>query len=80
MILSCIQKYTASNIDLPLVENTCNEMIANGIIDEDLKIIISTNCECDAILNSNVDFVTYDESNPKTTWRAPIQNKKMSQS
>ena len=55
-------------------------MIANGIIDKDLKIIISTNCECDAILNSNVDFVTYDESNPKTTWRAPIQNKKMSQS
>ena len=44
-------------------------MIANGIINRDLKILISTNCESD-----NVDFVTSDESNLKTPQRTPIQN------
>ena len=39
-ILSNIQKSSASNIDLPLVESTCIGMIANGIIDKDLKILI----------------------------------------
>ena len=58
-ILSHIQKSTASNIDLPSVESTCTEMIANGIIDKDLKILISTSCESDAILDDNVDFVNH---------------------
>ena len=73
-ILSCMQKYAASNIDLSSVESTCSEMIANGIIDEDLKMLISTNCESDTILDDNVDFVTSDESNPETPQWAPIQN------
>ena len=55
------------NIDLPSVESTCIEMIANGIINRDLKILISTNCKSD-----NVDFVTSDESNLKTPQRTPI--------
>ena len=73
-ILSCIQKSTASNIDLPSVESPCTEMIANSIIDKDLKLLISTNCESDAILDDDVDFVTYDESNPETPQKVPIQN------
>ena len=73
-ILSCIQKSTASNIDLPSVESTCTEMISNVIINKDLKILISTNCESDAILDDNVDFVTSDESNPETPKWSPIQN------
>ena len=58
-ILSCIQKSTVSNIDLPSVGNTCSEMIANGIIDKDLKILISFNCESGAILDDNVDFLIF---------------------
>ena len=73
-ILSYIQKSTASNIDLPSVESTCTDMIANGIIDKDLKILISTSCVSDAILDDNVDFVTSDKSNPESPQRAPIQN------
>ena len=34
-ILSDIRKSTANNIDLPSLESTCTEMIANGIIDKD---------------------------------------------
>ena len=49
-------------------------MIANGVIDKDLEILISTNCESDAILDDNVDFVTSGESNSNTPQRAPIQN------
>ena len=49
-------------------------MIANGIIDKDLKILISTSCVSDAILDDNVDFVTSDKSNPESPQRAPIQN------
>ena len=41
-------------------------MIANGIIDKDLKILISTNCKSDAVLHDNIDFVTSDKSNPET--------------
>ena len=73
-ILSHIQKSTASNIDLPSVESTCTEMIANGIIDKDLKILISTSCDSDAILDDNVDFVTSDKSNCESPQRTPIQN------
>ena len=49
-------------------------MIANGIIDKDLKILISTNCKSDAVLHDNVDFVTSVKSNPETPQRTPIQN------
>ena len=49
-------------------------MIANGIIDKDLKSLISTSCGGDAILDDNVDFVTSDKSNPESRQRAPIQN------
>ena len=73
-ILSYVQKSAASNIDLPSVERTCTDMIANGIIDKDLKILISTSCVSDAILDDNVDFVTSDKSNPESPQRAPIQN------
>ena len=59
-ILSYIQKSTASNIDLPSVESTCTDIIANGIIDKDL--------------DDNVDFVASDKSNPESLQRAPIQN------
>ena len=47
-------------------------MISNGIIDKDLKIIISTSCVNDAILDDNADFVTSDKSNPESPQRAPI--------
>ena len=67
---SCIQKFTANNIDLPSVESTCTEIIANGIIDKDLRTLILTNCENGAIL----DFVTSDECNHETPQRAPIQS------
>ena len=73
-ILSCIQKSTASNIDLPPAENTCTDMIANGIIDKDLEILISTSCVSDAILDDIVDFTTSDKSNPEWPQRASIQN------
>ena len=73
-ILSYIQKSTTSNIDLPLAESTCTDMIANGIIYKDLKIQISTRCVSYAILDDNVDFVTSDKSNPESPQRAPIQN------
>ena len=59
---------------MPLVESTCTDMIANGIIDKDLKILISTSCVSDAILDDNVDFVTSDKSNPESPQRVPIQN------
>ena len=72
--LSYIQKSTVSNIDLTSIESTCTDMIANGIIDKDLKILISTSCVSDAILDDNVDFVTSDKSNPESPQRAPIQN------
>ena len=49
-------------------------MTVNGIIDKDLKILISTNCKSDAVLDDNVDFVTSDKSNPETPQRTPIQN------
>ena len=71
-ILSYIQKSTASNIDLPSVESTCTDMIANGIIDKDLNILILTSWVSDAILDDNVDFVTSDKSNPESPQRAPI--------
>ena len=48
-------------------------MIANGIIDKDFKILISTSCVSDAILDDNVDFVT-DKSNSEPPQRGPIQN------
>ena len=73
-VLSCIHKSTTSNIDLLSVESTCTEIITNGIINTDLKILVSSNCENDAILDDNDDFVTFDESNPETPQRAPIQN------
>ena len=73
-ILSYVQKSAASNIDLSSVERTCTDMIANGIIDKDLKILISTSCASDTILDDNVDFVTSDKSNPESPQRAPIQN------
>ena len=73
-ILSYIQKSTASNIGLPSIESTCTEMIANGIIDKDLKSLISASCGGDAMLDDNVDFVTSDKSNPESLQRAPIQN------
>ena len=56
---------------MPLAVKTCGEMIANGIIDKGLKILISTNCESDAIVNDKFDFVTPDESNPETPQKAP---------
>ena len=46
----------------------------NGITDKDLKVLKSTNCGSDAVLDDNVDFITSDESNSKTPKRAPIQN------
>ena len=49
-------------------------MIANGIIDKDLKILISTRWVSDAILDDNVGFVTSDKSNPESPQRALIQN------
>ena len=49
-------------------------MIANGIIDKGLKILISTSCKSDATLDDNVDFVIPDESNPETSQRAPVHN------
>ena len=49
-------------------------MIANGIIDKDLKILISTRWVSDAILDDNVDFVTSDKSNSESLQRALIQN------
>ena len=72
----CIRaEETSSHItDLSSVEITCTDMIANGIIDKDLKILISTSCVSDAILDDNVDFVTSDKSNPESPQRAPIQN------
>ena len=73
-ILSYIQKSTASNIDLPSIESTCTDMIVNGIIDKDLKILISRSCVSDAILDDKVDFVTSEKSNPESPQRAPIQN------
>ena len=72
--LSYIQKSTASNIDLTSIESTCTDMIANGIIDKDLKILISTSCVSDAILDDNVHFVTSNNSNPELPQRAPIHN------
>ena len=73
-ILSDIRKSTASSIDLPSLESTCTEMIVNGIIDKELKILISTSCMSDAILDDNVDFVTSNKSNCESPRRAPIQN------
>ena len=49
-------------------------MIANGIIDKDLKILISTRWVSDAILDDNIDFVTSDKSNSESLQRALIQN------
>ena len=49
-------------------------MIANGILDKELKILISTSCVSDAILDDNVDFVTSDKSNSESPQRGPIQN------
>ena len=48
-------------------------MIANGIIVKDLKALTSKNCESDATLDDNVDFVNSDESNTETPL---IQNRK----
>ena len=48
-------------------------MIANGIIDKDLKILISTCWVSDAILDDNVDFVT-SKSNSESPQRVLIQN------
>ena len=48
-------------------------MIANGIIDKEFKILISTSCVSDAILDDNVDFVT-NKSNSESPQRGPIQN------
>ena len=73
-ILSYVQKSAASNIDLPSVDSTCTDMIANGIIDKDLKILISTSCVSDAILDDNVHFVTSNNSSPELPQRAPIHN------
>ena len=47
-------------------------MIANGIIGKDLKILFSTSCMSNAILDDNIDFVTFDKSNPELPQRAPI--------
>ena len=49
-------------------------MNANAIIDKNLNILISVNCESDAILGDNVNFVTSNESNPEAPQRAPIHN------
>ena len=70
--MKSVEKSAASNIDLPSVE--CTDMIANGIIDKDLKILISTSCVSDAILDDNVHFVTSNNSNPELPQRAPIHN------
>lgn len=46
-------------------------------INIDLPSVESTctiNCESDAILGDNVNFVTSDESNPEAPQRAPIHN------
>ena len=71
--LSQIQKSIASNIDLPSVESTRTEMISNGIIDKNVKILISTSCVSDAILDNNVDFVTSHKSNCELPQSASIQ-------
>ena len=47
-------------------------MIANGIIGKDLKILFSTSCMSNAILDDNIDFVTFDKSNPELPQRAPV--------
>ena len=47
-------------------------MIANGIIGKDLKILFSTSCMSNAIPDDNIDFVTFDKSNPESPQRAPI--------
>ena len=49
-------------------------MIANGIIDKDLKILIPTSCESDALQEDKVDFVTPDESYLETLQKALVQN------
>ena len=59
---------------MPSVESTYIDMIANGIIGKNLKILISISCVSDTILDDNVDFVTSDKSNPESPQRAPIQN------
>ena len=73
-ILSYIQKSAASNTDLPSVESICTDMIANGIIDKDLKILISTSSVSDAILDDIFDFGTSDKSNPESPQRASLRN------
>ena len=50
-------------------------MIANGIIDKDLKILISSSCNNDAVQIDNIDFVTSgDESYPIAPLKVPAQN------
>ena len=47
-------------------------MIANVMVDEDVKILISNNCASDAI--PDFDFVTSDESHTETPQRASLKN------
>ena len=65
-ILSYIEKFTASNIDWSVVERTYGEIIANGIIDTDLKFLISSSCNIDVGQDESIDFVASDESDAVT--------------
>ena len=47
-------------------------MIANVMVDKDVKILISSNCASDAI--QDFDFVTTNETNPETSQRASIKD------
>ena len=40
-------------------------MITNGIVDKDLKILISSGCNSDVVQNDSIFFVAFDdESDP----------------
>ena len=49
-------------------------MNPNGIIDKDLKILLSSNCNSDIAQNNNIDFVASDESDRIMSQKDPGQN------
>ena len=61
-ILSYIQKSTASNIDLEVIEKTVSDMVTKKIIDKDFRIL---NESC----NSFTSFQISDDDVKLFTWK-----------